>query len=195
MQVGHKCFHESVFIRKFCWNWDLCVKGSDLTIFLFCKWLGKQVLSLRHMFPFFYEEELYIFSPHLPFWHKKTVWMKLLFEVLTSSWKKWQSNKRKRSSFCVSGYFQLPFSAALQGMELSLRSALCHWWHVGQSREGRTGRALWMLSLCHGGGKESVAASSHVGDKQELEGHTALGTSTLSWVIWMCFPTSLRCWR
>lgn len=91
---------------------------------------------------FFYEEGLYISLPS-PILAQKSVWMKLLFEILTSSWKKCQSNKRKRPSLCVSGYFQLPFSAALQGTELSLRSVLCHWWLVGQGGECRQG--LWLL--------------------------------------------------
>lgn len=142
MQFGHKCFHESLFIRKFCWNWDLCVKGSDLMNFLFCKRLWKQVSSLGHIFPFFMKSDFIFFHPS-PILAQKSIWMKLLFEILTSSWKKCQSNKRKRSSLCVSGYFQLPFSAALQGTELSLRSVLCHWWHVGQGRECRQG--LWLL--------------------------------------------------
>lgn len=151
------------------------------------------------MFPLFMKRGFSIPPPppisHFGILAQKSIWMKLLFAVLTSSWKRWQSNKRKRSSLCVSGYFQLPFSAALQGTEPALRSVPCHWWHIGQSRERSTGR-LWVQLLCHWGGEEYVAALSHVGDKQELEGHTALGMGTgNSCVTWMCFPTCLRCWR
>lgn len=150
------------------------------------------------MFPLFMKRGFSIPRPNLSFWHFGT---KIhLNETFICSFTQVPGKDGNQIRGKGQAFVCLATSSSLSVLHCR---ALSRHWGLSPATGGilaRAGRGvqagLWVQPLCHWGGEEYVAALSHVGDKQELEGHTALGMGTgNSCVTWMCFPTCLRCRR